>query len=280
MKRFLVILAISVPICISAQGFGSFSGDQPFFALTSTSGGTPDVNCNGQVFPTLTSGNIVARWDPNISGTNDGDLVVTLQDNWTNVYNLIATNGGTDRPMWTNSVSEINNLGYLHFNCTTGNIMRTNIPTAYNQPNVYFIVTKNVNSACASDSRIFCAADSNNPVWTYNAAGASWNWFSGSSLVWGAADSPPNSASWQVYIFRQNGASSSAKAGNWVGVSGNSGAGNGHGMVVAGAFDNSLKHNVDLGYFLWVNGNLSGTEETNVVRWIANCFGVPSNYGP
>ncbi len=37
MKRLLALAALLTPICLFSQGFGSFSHDQPFFALTSSS---------------------------------------------------------------------------------------------------------------------------------------------------------------------------------------------------------------------------------------------------
>lgn len=125
MKRLLALVALCLPIYILAQGFGSFTHDQPYFSAntSSQSNDPPD-------FP-----NAFVDYDVGDTNTN-GDLIATLFDRTTNKFHLKAS--GTERPYWTNTAAFFNGHGFLAFD-GVNNMMRTNFG-AKAQPTTFYLV--------------------------------------------------------------------------------------------------------------------------------------------
>jgi len=75
MKRLLTLTAICLPLYLFAQGFGSFSHDQPFFANDSAAGGqTPEqialsAAVHRWVYSDLTNNAPVTNWIDRIAGS-------------------------------------------------------------------------------------------------------------------------------------------------------------------------------------------------------------------
>lgn len=70
MKRLLAIIALCVPVCLIAQGFGAFGTDQPFFAqdVTSSIPGVPPALSLWWSHGDISSNNPVSAWNDRIVG--------------------------------------------------------------------------------------------------------------------------------------------------------------------------------------------------------------------
>ncbi len=114
MKRPLALSAFLLPICLFAQGFGSFSHDQPFLASSSTGGSTPPDFLTGLALQWVSSdvatNTKLAKWPDRIQTNNATQATVGFQctnragfgvrfdeanNNWFDITNFTAnfTNG-------------------------------------------------------------------------------------------------------------------------------------------------------------------------------------------
>lgn len=124
MKRLLAFLALCLPIYILAQGFGSFTHDQPYLAKDATGSG---------------SNYFYIKYDVSALGYPDGTLVTNMPDTGIFSYNALASS--TTAPYYTNNAGEINNEGYLVFD-GTNDYVQTNFLTTFAQPLHVLMVAK------------------------------------------------------------------------------------------------------------------------------------------
>ncbi len=126
MKRLLLLPLLCFPLWIFAQGFGSFSHDQPFLSSSAVSAIPP--SCNGAEWNPGTNTYAYAVYDFNCLGQDAGTPITSVSD--------LGQNGLTISPMWTtntpyctNNVLEINNRRYGFFDGVNDNLQNSTSQT-------------------------------------------------------------------------------------------------------------------------------------------------------
>lgn len=106
MKRYLLLQLLLLPLWLFAQGFGSFSSDQPFFAKDVAASSAPSLP-SGIAFRWVASdltNTPVALWTDRIQGRNLVQATGANQPTWS-TNSLVFDNSGSQFMTLTNPVS-------------------------------------------------------------------------------------------------------------------------------------------------------------------------------
>ncbi len=261
MRKVLIGIVLSFSLFIKAQ-------DISFFAVDSTSGGG-----SGPSDGFLWTNNLIARYDFNTAGSNDGDPIGFVTDLTTNHFDLNSS--GSNRPYYTNDVSAgPSTNGWAVWVAANTSWLRTNSSTTFSQPITYIAVARAWGGA--DNSTLVSSKSGVNCSFVVGVGGvATEGIYAGTPLS--TAIQTAQHAFWNTIILKFNGASSQYRfaTNKPAGGFGNAGSASFNPIVLGVRDTSSFPANMEVAYFLAYNEDVSDSNLTNICGWMADKFGTP-----
>lgn len=272
MKLPLSILAVCLPLYLFAQGFGSFSQDQPYFAKDR--GGFDGVLCDTNWNPALSNANLYALYDFNCLNLSDGTIITNVPSLGTLSATLISTNG----PYYTNNVAEINNRGYGRFNA---NYLMGSAGFSDN-PETVFIVMQDLPNPNAIEHVIFDNSNNNiqpggrkQLLFSYSGGVYEYGGVSGFEIQAGPYTQATNWIVTEMYLNGPaDGSGSYVKTNNITAMSGTWGPSRIQGITLGANGNYGQNGDCKIAWAAWFTTALDATTRSNIFWYLTNRFNI------